>query len=208
MSVLRDLTGQRFGRLTVLCRDDDHIQENGRHRIMWKCLCDCGNEVIVFGENLKKGASRSCGCLQKEEASERHSTHHQTDTKLYGIWCAMKARCYNKNTKYYYRYGGRGICICDEWKNSFEAFHDWAVLAGYKQGLSIDRINNNAGYSPENCRWADAKTQANNRCNNRILTHQGETKTLTEWAVASHVNPKTLFSRAYSGYSDAEILSE
>lgn len=206
MPKLNDLTGQRFGKLLVLCRGDDHIQGNGRHRVAWKCVCDCGNEVVVLGENLRKGASRSCGCFRKDEMSARNSTHRSTNTKLYGVWGSMKARCYNKSVKYYCRYGGRGISVCDEWLNDFESFHDWSVASGYKDGLSIDRINNDAGYSPENCRWVDCSVQANNRSSNRMLTYNGETHNVTEWAAIKGVSPKTLFNRVYAGYSDEEVL--
>lgn len=207
MGTFLDLTGMKFGRLTILSRHEDRIEGNGRKRIYWDCKCDCGNNTVVCGENLKRGATTSCGCYKRECTSKRASTHRDTNTHLYGIWCSMKARCYNKNTKYYDRYGGRGIDICDQWKNDYESFKDWSVKNGYSDGLSIDRINNDRGYSPDNCRWISMKEQANNRSSNRLITFQGETHNLTEWAEILNINPKTLFTRLYNGWSVERMLS-
>lgn len=206
MSKLIDLTGNRYGKLVVVERAEDRIQSNGRHRVFWKCHCDCGKDIDVLGDNLKHGHTTSCGCYRSELMSESMSTHKETNTKLYGVWCAIKTRCYNPHSKYYNRYGGRGIYVCDEWRNDFAAFRNWAHENGYKKGLSIDRIDNNRGYSPDNCRWADAKTQANNRSNNRILTFDGVSHSVTEWARILNVSPKTLFTRAYEEKDTKEVL--
>ena len=204
---LKDLTGKTFGRLKVIERADDAVTKTGRHRTRWLCLCDCGNFVIVYADNIMSEKSTSCGCLRKEMLSNKRTTHGCSKERLYGIWCAMKRRCYNTNDIAYKDYGGRGISICEEWKQDYQAFRNWALDSGYSNEKSIDRINNSGNYEPDNCRWVVSDVQANNRRSNRVYTVDGETHTLTEWANIRGINPKTLFTRIYSGLDFISALN-
>ena len=155
-----DLVGKRFGRLVVI----DLIRLNGERRQRALCRCDCGNEkAIVIHSMIKHGGTSSCGCLWTDAIKESTSTHGMTGTKIHNAWRSMKARCYIKSCSNYSYYGGRGITVCEEWIHSFEAFRDWAVLHGYSEELTLDRIESTLGYFPTNCRWEDKNVQARNR---------------------------------------------
>lgn len=180
---IKDLTGQRFGRLEVI--EIDNRPQNGKHpRIFWICKCDCGNYTSSRSDGLKSGAKKSCGCLKAEISAKNVSKNHkhkQSLTRLYQIWQGMKSRCFNANNARYARYGGRGITVCDEWVKDFSTFYNWAIAHGYKEDLTIDRINNDGNYCPDNCRWANITQQCNNRSTNVNITIGNATKTLTEW---------------------------
>lgn len=158
MSAFIDLSGLRFGRLQAISRDTEK-----KHDAYFLCLCDCGKLVSVRATRLRNGETLSCGCLRAEVCKKRATTHGQRKTRLYTIWVGMRDRCRNPKNKSFDRYGGRGITVCDEWQNSFETFRDWALSHGYADHLSIDRINVNGNYQPDNCQWATSKEQANNR---------------------------------------------
>lgn len=161
MHNLIDISGQRFGRLVA-------VSQNGRDQhgqVVWLCRCDCGAIVSCLSANLRYGRTLSCGCLRRDNGvlhAISLTKHGQHDTRLYRIWNTMKNRCQNKNTKNYFRYGGRGIVVCEEWQQ-FIPFYEWAISHGYDEHLTLDRIDNYLGYSPENCRWVTMKEQQNNK---------------------------------------------
>lgn len=183
----KELSGQKFGKLTVIC-------ESGRKRkeITWLCKCECGNEVVVNGYNLRSGHTQSCGCFAKEQISKANTKHGLYNTRIHSIYFNMKNRCYNPKYYLFRHYGGKGITVCDEWlgENGLLNFYSWALNNGYSEDLSIDRIDNSLGYSPTNCRWVSMREQQNNRTNNRRLSYDGITHTLAEWA--------KLFEMSYS----------
>ena len=158
MSITKDLTGKKYGRWTVIRRDTN--DKNNRSR--WVCECECGNTKTLKLCDLRNGRSKSCGCLRRENTSKMFSSHQKTNTRLYRIWASMKNRCLNPNASRYKDWGGRGITVCEEWKNNFIAFYEWAMTNGYSDNLSIDRIDNDKGYSPDNCRWATLTEQMRN----------------------------------------------
>ena len=179
---LNDLTGQKFGRLTVMYR----CNEIGKPA-KWHCKCDCGNECEVFGANLaKKTHSTSCGCYNSEATAKRETKHGYRHTKAYRIWCGIKGRCNNPNNPRYHRYGGRGIKMCKEWEENAGLFCEWLYANGYREDAeygetTIERKDNDKGYSPDNCRIAPIKEQCNNRSTNIFIEHNGERKTLAQW---------------------------
>jgi hypothetical protein len=191
---IEDLTGQKFGKMTVLGRDTD-IQSR---RTYWMCQCECGTIKSCRADSLKDGSIVSCGCRKREQGKTnltKHHTHKQSGTRLYYSWQDMKKRCYNEGNSRYANYGGRGIKVCDEWKDNFTAFYQWAIENGYSEKLTIDRINVDGDYEPSNCRWADIKTQCNNRTSNIKITIGNSTRTLTEWCEIFNVDYKKINAR-------------
>lgn len=160
MSILKDITGQKFNRLLVVSRAEN--SPNGK--AIWFCKCDCGNTLKVCGCNLRNGHTQSCGCLQSERTAEASTIHGKAHTKIHSVWKAMKRRCTDPKNQDYHSYGGRGITVCQEWQDSFQAFHDHVSRLPHfgEKGYSLDRKNNNGNYEPGNVRWATAKEQANN----------------------------------------------
>lgn len=197
----KDITGQKFGRLTAIRR----AGKQGNH-LLWEFRCDCGKTVIALGINVKSGKMKSCGCLRAEQGREQLSTHGLSNTRLHEIWKSMRQRCNNPKNPSYPNYGGRGIAICPEW-DDFKLFFDWAILHGYKDGLQIDRIDNDGDYCPENCRWADEKTQSNNRRSNTWLECRGERHTVAEWSDLTGIKQSTILVRMMKyGWSVEQAL--
>ena len=163
MSKLIDLTGQQFGRLTVVQR----AETGKRGHALWLCKCACGRETIVSSSSLRRGATKSWGCWHPEICRRRmiaiNTKHGGKGTRLYRIWHGMKQRCYNPKSDHYNLHGGRGIGVCAEWLHDFAVFQKWALSHGYQDDLTIDRIDNDKGYQPDNCRWATVKEQNNNK---------------------------------------------
>lgn len=201
--------GQKFGRLTVLGLHHvlPYKRKNGiiENRECYLCKCDCGKEIVTLKNSLRTGNTKSCGCLSAEKASifckSTKKTHGLTKSRIYGVWSALKRRCYYKKDNRYYCYGGRGISVCEEWKNNFMAFYNWAISNGYRVGLTIDRINVNGNYEPSNCRWITKKEQNLNRRTNRIIEYKGERHCVTEWADIMGLDSKKFYYRITHGYS-------
>ena len=193
-----DLTGQKFGRLTVIERAEN--TKSGKAR--WLCRCDCGRikSKSVTTNDLMSGKIKSCGCLYFESNKGRNKKHGLCHSRIYNIWFSLKQRCNYKCHRQYFNYGGRGIKVCDEWEHNFQAFYDWAMANGYKDDLTIDRIDNNKGYSPDNCRWVDMKTQQKNRTNNRIVIYYGVEYTVAKLAEKLNIPYQTLLHRINNGW--------
>lgn len=198
VGIRKDLKNKRFGMLIA----KRLAGKNKSGRTLWFCHCDCGKESITTTSNLINGHTKSCGCIRKFNSVTHGMYYHP----LYNVWNAMKQRCYNPNHLAYYRYGGRKIKVCNEWQ-SFKPFADWAISNGYKKGLTIDRINNNGNYEPNNCRFVSYRRQANNRKNNHFITYQGETMTLADWGRRVSINPRALLKRLNRGWCIDKTLN-
>lgn len=203
MSVQIDMTGQKFGRLTVIAHA---YYDSTSHQSIWKCQCSCGKITYVNRSNLIRGMTKSCGCYNIESLKRCKTHGFNSKDRLYRIWSGIKSRCYNKFVKIFDRYGGRGIKMCDEWKNDFMAFREWAISTEYNDNLSIDRIDNDGDYCPENCRWATRIIQCNNRRTNVFITYNGEVHTLAEWSRITGIKELTLASRKRNGWTDKECI--
>lgn len=191
-----DIVGKKYGRLTVISYS--HSKGYSKYYL---CKCECGKEKTVFRGNILYGKTLSCGCLQKERATE--ATKLPGDrSRLHKILRQMISRCEDKRNNRYHRYGERGLTVCVEWKNDKEAFCKWELSNGYKPGLTIDRIDNDKGYSPDNCRWATTQEQSLNTSTNVNITYNGKTQTLKEWARELGIKNTTLHNRIhYYGWS-------
>lgn len=188
-----DLTGRNFGKLTVLER-----AENKWKLTAWLCKCECGNTCVVLSQNLRNGQTKSCGCGTIK--------HGKKGTRLYSIWQGMKARCNRRSHTWYKRYGGRGISICDEWVDDFQAFYNWAMANGYRDDLSIDRINNDGNYEPSNCKWSTEKEQKNNRSNVPLIEINGKSKTMSQWAEETNLKYQTVYHRYKRGVTGSDLI--
>lgn len=186
-----NIIGKKFSKLTVL----EECKERDKHnKIMYKCKCDCGKIVIVNGNNLRVGNSKSCGCMN-HKPNMHNFKHGKIHTRLYRTYHGMKNRCYNKNNKDYKDYGCRGIKVCNEWLDDFMNFYNWAMENCYRDELTIDRIDVNGNYEPDNCRWITRDEQARNKRNNKNFTYKGETHCLSEWCRILKLNCSTVKNR-------------
>lgn len=197
-----NLVGQKFGRLTVISINEEKTKEKGK--AYWNCKCECGNFCCVGGHDLKTGNTQSCGCIHTEQLRERSIKHNLRHTKIYGRWLTMRSRCNNPNFPKYKDYGARGIKVCREW-DDFKAFYDWAMNNGYSDDLTIDRIYVNGNYEPSNCRWVNAKVQANNQRRNIRLNINGVEKTLMEWY--EDLKPSVSYDRALARFHREGFIS-
>lgn len=188
---MKNLTGKKFGRLTAVKK----IGIDKRGQAIWLCKCECGNTIETITNRLTMGKTKSCGCLALENKRNLHITHGKSHTRLNSIYRKMKQRCYNPHNPAFKYYGGKGILICEEWLKDFDNFYYWAIQNGYNDSLSIDRIDVNGNYEPQNCRWADDKTQARNTTHCRYVRYKGETKTLSEWCEVLCLNYATINQR-------------
>lgn len=193
---IKDITGQKFNMLTA-------IEIVSRNPVRWKCRCDCGGFTTVTTSNLTAGHVKSCGCL----SHVGNPTHHLRKTRLYAIRAKIIRRCYVESDPAYKDYGGRGIKMCDEWRESIVPFYEWAMSNGYRDDLTIDRIDNDGDYEPNNCRWVDGATQANNRRSNIVYTMNGETLNLTQWCKKYGMSYGVVRGRLRKGWPFEEAIT-
>lgn len=200
MREIINLIGQKFYQLSVI---EFVGTENGS--AIWKCKCDCGNEITARGARLRNGHVKSCGCRKGKVTAQRNFRHGHTGTRLYRIWSLMNDRCRNPRSPSYERYGKRGICVCEDWK-SFEPFYNWAMDNGYSENLTIDRKDNDGNYEPGNCRWATNLEQNNNTRKNTFVFHDEQSHTLAEWSRLLGIPYHTIHNRVKRGLALPEIL--
>lgn len=193
----KDLTNRVFGKLSV----KERVLENKNRRAMWLCFCSCGSKIIISSNGLLNGGTKSCGCIKNEKVIERSTKHNLVRNPIYRVWQNAKNRCYNQNVKEYKNYGGRGIQMCNEWKNDFMPFYQWSIENGYKENLTIDRINNDGNYEPTNCRYATKETQSTNRRNIVFVTYKNEQKTISEWCRLLNLDFNMVYQRIWRGWS-------
>ncbi len=185
-----DLTGKKFGMLKAVS-----IDHKKGTRVYWNCVCECGGKRIVSNDHLQRLENTDCGCTRRHKANWKK--HGMSNTRLYRIWSLMKERCYNSKRKEYKNYGGRGISVCKEWMDS-KTFIEWALNNGYSDELTIERIDNNKNYCPDNCRWISKAEQMSNRRSCHYITYNGETKTITQWAKDNNLTYAQLRKRLFN----------
>lgn len=188
----------KFNRLTLI--GFSHIATDGHH--YYKYMCDCGNETLQRKGNVERGVVKSCGCYRRDVKT----THGHSRTKLHRAWLSMKSRCFYKRCKQYNSYGGRGITVCDERKDDFKAFYDWATTHGYEDSLEIDRIDNDGNYNPENCRWTTRKVNMNNKSNHVKINISGTEYRFSELADITDIKERTLRGRYQKGLRGSRLI--
>jgi len=203
---ITDITGARFGRLVVLHRDCVLHRKSGGTVVKWMCQCDCGTKMSVRSGCLRSGHTTSCGCLQRDRAREAQTVHGQSGTKTNWIWQSMIARCHNPNSQYFHNYGGRGIVVCERWRNSFQAFLE--DMGDRPKGTTIERIDNDGNYEPSNCRWATRTEQARNMRSNRLVTYNGEIRCVAEWAEILGIGEATIRYRLNKNWPIEQVMTK
>ena len=200
MRTRADVSGERFGRLVVIKKEENSPARNSR----WECVCECGGKITVALPNLRSGGTRSCGCLRREFSKKINYSHGMTGTPIYRIWGSMLKRCRNSNDPNYHRYGGRGIAVCDRWL-SFENF--LLDMGERPEGLTLDRANNDGDYEPGNCRWVTRLEQMNNTRRNKLVFFEGETKTLAQWCREKGLNYNKAKHRLNRGWEPEKAFA-
>ena len=208
-----DITGEKYGRLTVIGLAGGRTKQG---RLLWKCKCDCGNMVELAAHTIRSGGTKSCGCLKREydmTVKYRHGGCVGGHSRIYNIWHGMIRRCVDPKDSSYKYYGGRGISVCGEWAHDFNAFKDWAYANGYNEDANryectIDRIENDKGYSPDNCRWVTQEVQSNNKRSNRLLTYNGETLTMRQMSEKYEVPYQVLRERLRHGWNIEDAIEK
>lgn len=202
MPKVKDVSGQRFG--SLIASSFTHVMSNGRKYTAWICKCDCGKEITVLAGNLYQGKTLSCGCMRGENISQSKIRHGMRNSRIYMIWKGIRGRCYVSSNVSYDNYGGRGITMCQEWKEDFLNFYNWALKNGYSDTLTIERSYVNGNYEPDNCRWITTQEQYYNKRDSRLIKIDGETKCLAEWAKITGIARRTLSDR----YDRGDITKE
>ncbi|HSW35847.1 MAG TPA: hypothetical protein VLH18_04500 [Candidatus Limnocylindrales bacterium] len=193
--------GDVFGRLTIV-----EELEKKNHNRQFLCKCECGAKTTVDSSKLISKNTQSCGCLKREIMANKNRTHGKSKTPLYSVWNSMKGRCYNPSDAGFRDYGGRGITVCGEWQE-FEPFMEWALKSGYRKGLTIERVDNNGNYEPQNCKWIPRSEQSANRRTNRYLKFRGNLKTMAQWSRDLGINYDTLKDRLNNGWPVERALT-
>lgn len=201
-----DLTGYSFCEFKVLEESKPKIRNDGHKVRQWKCLCSCGNVRYLSTQEIRTEKRKSCGCKHNEYSRKNATIHGDSHKRLHNIWSGIRARCYCKTDYHYKWYGARGVKMDERWRNDYCAFKTWALNAGYSPELSIDRIDNDGGYTPDNCRWVDQKTQCNNKRNNHYIKAFGETMTLAQWADRMVIPRATIRRRIKNGWEPERAL--
>lgn len=201
-----DLTGIKFYNLIVVKEANHKVRKDGKKVRQWECKCDCGKAKICNRQELVSGKRKSCGCMHSYYARVNNTEHGDSHTRLHNIWSGMRARCYNPKEYHYKWYGSRGIKMCDEWRNDYIQFKKWALENGYNDNLSIDRIDNDGHYCPENCRWVTQVEQCNNTSRNHFIEINGVVHTLAEWSKMSGIKSTTIRKRLKDGWNTKDAV--
>lgn len=201
MPKFMNLSGQKFSYLTVV----EHAGRNHIGKHTYLCRCDCGKTIVLRGEDVKSGNTKSCGCMRRQMTIDKNFKHGFSKTPMYNVWCALKERCTNPNDRAYKNYGGRGITVSEGWMD-YEGFHR-DMVGTYREGLSLERVNNEIGYNRENCIWASRNVQGNNTRRNHFIEYKGNRLTVSQMARKYNLHPTILQGRLYKGWSMEKALT-